>query len=880
MLRHARLISALFALFASPLSSPAQTETSSQDAPTARAALLAGTIHMDGVLDEEAWREAPVITGFIQNDPEEGRPASQRTEVRILFDRENLYVAARLLDTADVSTRLARRDVYMPDSDWFSIAVDSYHDHLTAYRFMVNPSGVRSDEVLSGGESDHGDDSWDPVWQAETSVDEGGWSVEMRIPFSQLRFDDADVQRWGIQLERTIGRRQEQSVFSFTPKQERGGIARYGHLDGLSDVRQGGGLELLPYMVARAEYIPVETPVDAPFPDPFRDGSDYRASGGLDLKYRLASNVTLNATVNPDFGQVELDPAVVNLTAYETRYEEKRPFFVEGADIFRFGDAGGWEGSNQLLYSRRIGGGTRGGAPGAVYEDVPSSATILGAAKLTGRTANGWSVGVLEAVTAEEVGRFVDRQGDRGEEVVAPRSNYLVGRVQRSLREGSTVMGAMATTVNRHLTGTGLAPTLRAEAYSGGMDLMHEWADRAWALSSYFALSRIAGSPAAITAAQRASARYYQRPDAEHLSLDPSATSLNGYVFSASLDKQAGLHWRGSVDVGATSPGFEINDLGYQRDADRLSSGASLRYVENRPGDTFRSWNVDVRADGSWNYARDFLGVWMEAEAEAELLSYWRYGLGFSHQFPGFDDRLTRGGPLTRGVESNEVSASVESDSRAPWSAEADFSYRWDEAGGDEYGLELQFGLRSSSSWNLSLGPELSRERSAAQYVGSIADPVATRTYGRRYLFAELDQVTLSLEGRLNWTFRPGLSLEAYVQPFLASAAFDGVRELQRAAHLLLPPLWRGCGDGHPRRGRTRHRPRRFRPGAFLLRRGRGLQRAQPAGVARCCAGNGGRARPSSWSGSTSGSTRPERTTSPSAATCGGCSGRPPRTSW
>src|SRR5690606_24155073 len=295
------------------------------------------------------------------------------------------------------------------------------------------------------------------------------------------------------------------------PRSERGGIARYGHLTGIRGIERGRGLELLPYSVARAEYAPVPARGDAPFADPYRDGADYFASFGLDLKYRLASNLTLDATFNPDFGQVEVDPAVVNLTAFETQFDEKRPFFVEGGDIFDFG------GGTELLYSRRIGGAPRWSAPGAaLYESVPDAATILGAAKLTGRTAGGWTIGVLEAVTAEEAGRYITPAGDEVEEVAAPLTSWFAGRVERNLREGRTVVGAMATAVNRRLGGLALAGDLRASAYAGGIDFRHEWARRAWALSGHLAASRIAGEPGAIEAAQTSSARYFQRPDADH----------------------------------------------------------------------------------------------------------------------------------------------------------------------------------------------------------------------------------------------------------------------------------------------------------------------------------------------------------------------------
>lgn len=757
----------------------AQEAAASHDAPVARAARASGPIRLDGRLSEPSWEAATPITDFIQNDPEEGRPVSQPTEVRILWDEDALYVGAILRDSVGVASRLARRDSWLEDSDWFLVALDSYHDHLTAFRFMVNPSGVRRDAILTGDDGG-GDDSWDPVWEAETRVSPAGWTAELRIPFSQLRFAQEPERVWGIQLERTIARRQEEAVFAFTPKSERGGIARYGHLEGPGDIRRGAGLEFLPYLVARAEYVQPE-PVDgAPFPDPYRDGSEYFAEVGADLKYRVASNLTLDATVNPDFGQVELDPAVVNLTAFETRFDERRPFFVEGGDIFEFGESGGFGGATQLLYSRRIGGEVDWEGPDdIVYDDAPDGATILGAAKLTGRTAGGWTIGLLEAVTGEESARFVDAAGERGAAAVAPLSSYFAGRVQRRLRQGRTVLGAIATAVHRRLGDFVLRDRLRSEAYAGGVDFTHEWADRTWALTGWLAGSRIAGSPAAIEIAQRSSARYFQRPDADHLSLDPAATSLSGYAASVELSKEAGLHWRGDLEATVTSPGFEVNDIGFQRDADRVDVGGSVRYVENRPGSVLRDWSLELRPDAAWSHGGDFLGIGLSLEAEGELLSYWSGEVEFSRDFPGFDDRLTRGGPLTREVASNRLSVELESDSRKWWVVEADGGYEWDAAGGEELELGLDLSLRPAESWNLSLGPELTSERALAQYLGEVEDPTASATYGRRYVFAALDQTVLALETRLNVTFRPGLSLEAYARPFLASAAFDGVKELR-----------------------------------------------------------------------------------------------------
>ena len=393
--------------------------------------LEGGSISLDGILDEAAWTNAPPITDFIQIVPFEGRPGSERTEVRILYDDEAIYVGADLGDSQPVSTQLVRRDGGLSASDAFEILFDSYHEHETAYRFGTNPSAIRSDAVISSGGGGFGgrgggggDSSWDPVWDVATEITDRGWSLEMRIPFSQLRFQPTVEQTWGIQVERTIQRNQERVLYPFVPSLERGGISRYGHLDGLGDLETGRRLELLPYLTARGEYLQLSDPDGVGFDNPYRSGSDLFGDVGLDFKYRLGMNLTLDATVNPDFGQVEVDPSVINLTAFETRYQERRPFFVEGADIFQFGE-GGPRGSvgnpPALLYSRRIGRPPHGSAPShAVFEDAPGSTTIYQAGKISGRVGEGWSLGLLEAVTAEETAAYVDDDGNPGEVAGSP----------------------------------------------------------------------------------------------------------------------------------------------------------------------------------------------------------------------------------------------------------------------------------------------------------------------------------------------------------------------------------------------------------------------------------------------------------------------------
>jgi len=787
----------------SPVAAQETNEPSSADprVPTIRASRVEGTLNLDGILDEESWSRAIPATVFTQLDPFEGEVASEETQVYILYDDEALYVGAILSDRSPVSTRLGRRDGFLMDTDWLTISLDSYNDHRTGFKFEINPSGVRGDEALSGGQDRHGDSSWDPIWVAATQVNETGWTAELRIPLSQLRFGNAEEQIWGIQITRDIARNREKQLFSFTPKDEASGIARYGHLEGIRGLQRPRGLEILPYIQSRAEFIPIARDEEVGFENPYRDGSDFFYGAGFDLKYGLSSNLTLGATLNPDFGQVEVDPAVVNLTAFETRFQEKRPFFVEGAGIFSFGQGGGGGGPRgggggfrggmfggggdgggptQLLYSRRIGDSPPGDVPlDAAYEDLPDATTILGAAKLTGQTASGWSIGLIEAVTARETGEYIDELGQSKEAAVAPRTNFLVARVRKDFRDGQSALGAIGTAVNRDLGDEALASELRSSAYSGGLDFFHEWADRTWSLSGQLAGSRIAGESEVISDAQISSARYFQRPDGHHVELDPNATSLTGYTGSLELRRQAGLHWRGGLEFSATSPGFEVNDLGYQRNADRRDAELQLEYQENRPGEVFRSWELSAEPRTSWNFNGDRLDTSLSLRANFTFLNYWSSRFSYERTFGSMDDRLTRGGPLSRKPSGHQVSLNQTTDFSKPYTAFANFRYEWDKAGGNQSSYSLNLGIKPSSTWELSLGPRLSFNNSVAQYVSEEDDPEATHTYGARYVFADLEQITLSMDTRLNVTFTPDLSLELYAQPFIASGDYGALKELK-----------------------------------------------------------------------------------------------------
>jgi hypothetical protein len=765
-----------------------------RDAPVATAVRIDVPLSIDGRLDEPVWMTAPAISDFRQTVPNEGAPVSQRTEIRFLYDNDAIYVGAWLWDTGEILSRLARRDAGVPDADFFVVLLDTYHDHRTAYRFSTSPAAMKRDEIVTdgggggggrggggrggggggGAGGGFGDTSWDPIWDVRTSITDEGWFVEMRIPFSQLRYSTDPAQVWGLQVERKIRRYGEDTVWAFSSRNERGGIPRFGHLVGIENIPQGKRLEVLPYVGARAEYTNIDRPAGMSFDNPFRSGSDYFGNAGADLKYRLSSNLTLDATVNPDFGQVELDPSVINLTAFETRFDEKRPFFVEGADVFRFG--GGGMGGPQLLYSRRIGRAPQGSVPtSAAYSDVPTATTILGAGKVTGKTASGWSLALLDAVTGKESATHVDGDGVRSRSVVEPLTNYLAGRLRRDIEDGSASYGVIATGVHRRLESDALRARLRSSAYSFGLDGRRDLFDRTWTISTALASSYIAGDASAIALTQRSSARYFQRPDASHLSYDPGATSMRGMFGRAQLSKNTG-DWRANAAVSALTPGFEINDVGFQTAADRVNLNGSVNYDNNRPG-RFRSWGAGISPSGSWNFAGQSQQLELSANASVQLLSFHNINVRTSRQFSSFDDRLTRGGPTGRSPGGYSAGFGLNTDSRRLVQLRSNVNFGSDESGG--WGRRVNAGvtMRFRGIYEVALSPEYERSRTAAQYVGAVADANATDTFGFRYVFAALDQTTVSLQTRFNATFTPDLSLELYAEPLLSSGNFGPLME-------------------------------------------------------------------------------------------------------
>jgi hypothetical protein len=764
---------------AAPASEAAATQPAggsagrSVNAPVARRSLAAAplrerAIAVDGRLDEDAWRDASVAADFVVHEPQSGAPSSQRTEARVVYDRDAVYVAMRMYDTSPDSIvgQLARRDQTV-HSDWAYVGIDSYFDRRTGFVFGVNPRGVRVDLMIYDDRSENV--SWDAIWDVATAVDSLGWTAEFRIPLSQLRFSDesaGEPRIWGVQFQRRIARSQEVSFWAPVPRDANGLVSLFGELHGIEGIRPKRNLEVLPYSVARATRAPGVAA------NPFFRRTDHGFSAGADVRYGITSDLTLNATINPDFGQVEADPSVVNLSAFETFLPEKRPFFVEGANIFNFGIGlgDGDMGNESLFYSRRVGRRPQGSAPASPFHDTPSATTILGAAKLSGRTGSGWSVGVLNAVTAPEHARYVSADGTIGEAVVEPSTNYAVARLMRDFDGGRSSVGAIATATNRQLDDR--LVFLRSAAYSGGMNGRRRFGD--YELSGYVVGSHIRGDTAAIARAQRAPARYYHRADNDHVDYDPTRTAMSGWAGAAQFMKMGGGHWRTAGILNVRSPGFEVNDIGYQQYADQLIQAAFVGYDQFKPSSRFRRWNLNVNQWAAWNFGGDRTATAGNVSGSFTLPSFWGGHGSLNREQGALDVTALRGGPALFRPGSWNASAGFFSDQRKPVRLRLNAGVS-DEDGSDagSWRVSPSLTVRASNNAEVTLAPAYSRTDRSAQFIRR------SSVRGENvYLLGGMEQTTTSLTARVNYTASPTLSLQLYAQPFISAGRFTRFMEV------------------------------------------------------------------------------------------------------
>lgn len=739
--------------------------------PPARRVLTANRIQdpsvkIDGRLDELVWQSADVARDFVEFEPVAGRPASQRTEARVLYDETAVYVGMRAYDTAPDSIigRLSRRDEGS-QSDQLVVGFDSYFDRRTAFLFGVNAAGSKMDEIIYDDQSEN--DSWDPIWEVATTVDSLGWTAELRIPLSQLRFSGArgDAQQlWGVQFQRKVARTNETAFWSPMEREANGIVSFFGELHGISGLRPPRHLEVLPYSVASVTRAP-KPKAD----NPFFHASDTYGAVGADFKYGLTSNLTVSGTLNPDFGQVESDPSVVNLSAYETFLPEKRPFFVEGADIFNFGIGigDGDLGNESLFYSRRIGRSPQGSTPDAAqFEDYPNATTILGAAKLSGKTGKGWSVGLLDAVTSQEQAPYYTDAGVRGEAVVEPMTNYAVGRLSRDFNAGQTAFGGILTATNRQLTDE--LSFLRSAAYTGGLSARHRWGGGNYEVSGWLVGSHVRGDTMAINRTQRSAARYFQRPDNDYVTYDPTRTSLTGWAANVQAGKMGGnLQYITIVNVKA--PSFEANDLGFQQSADQIFQVWYVGYRRNKPVGPLNRWNIGSNQWNGWNFGGQRTSFGGNVNMGAQLRNYWGLNMGVNRDQEVWSTSSLRGGPAIRSPGTANLWVSMYSDSRMPVRANLSFGGNVeDQTDGNSWYISPYVSVRAGTRADFSFGPSLRHSREDWQYV-------TRKNVGgeNQYIFSQLDQTTLSLTARVNYTFSPTLSLQFYAQPFVSAGEYQ-----------------------------------------------------------------------------------------------------------
>jgi Domain of unknown function (DUF5916)/Carbohydrate family 9 binding domain-like len=741
-----------------------------------QAARCAQKIIVDGRLDEAVWTSAPPITKLTQSDPIEGADPSERTEVRVAFDGEALYVGARLHDDSPqaISSRLARRDRAIA-ADSFMVFLDPHRDGRSGVYFGVNAAGTQYDGTLMN--DDWRDDSWDGVWESEVTRDQQGWTVEMRIPFSQLRFTETSRAGWGINFERVIARKNEHDHLVYTPRRGSGFVSRFPEMQALGAVGPPRRIELLPYASFR-----VDTPRDAA--DPFRSGWGAMPRVGADLKLGIGSHLTLDATVYPDFGQVEVDPAVVNLSDREVFYPERRPFFLEGANVFQgFGMGGArnnWSfnfSNPNLVYSRRIGRAPQATLPDNDYADLPQATDILGAAKLTGKLGH-WNVGTLHAFAQREYGR-ISVGGLETRLEVEPLTYYGATRVQNEMNGGRQGLGLVNTVVARDLNVGPLRDQLNRTATVLGLD---GWSfigpAKTWVITGWTAASRVTGTPERMIGLQQNSVHYFQRPDAGQVEVDPNATSLTGFAGRLAVNKQHGNVIFNSA-LGVLSPGWEINDLGFGSASDVINGHIGLGYQWPDPGRVFRRLALVPATFASWDFGGNRTWTGQFLSAESQLLNFWGVNAVLIYNPASLSNGQTRGGPLMRNPPGIEAQLGIETDSRKRWQVGLSASLQRYAAGARlAFSTDAYLELRPMDRLTLNLAPSYSQDRDPAQYLETIADPMATATYGNRYLFGDLDRRTLSGNVRLNWIFTPKLSLEFFGQPLITSVHYNSVRQL------------------------------------------------------------------------------------------------------
>lgn len=739
---------------------PQGAPVSQSATPTATAVRANRAPDIDGRDGDDVWRTAPRYSEFRQFEPRVDVAPSFKTEFQAAYDERYLYVFVRMYDPRpdSIMHALSRRDVRGP-SDQIKIIVDSYHDRRTGFEFAVNPDGVKRDYAISNDGQE--DDSWNGVWDVATTVDSLGWTAEFRVPLSQLRYAPRASNTFGFGVWRDIERYRERVSWPLWSPTRSGLSSQLGQLTGLTGITTARRLEVTPYAVTKN--------VQRTLPGA-RYARDQQMAIGGDLKFGITPNVTLDATVNPDFGQVESDPSVVNLTAFETFFAERRPFFVEGTGLYQFQlncyivvDCNTNEG---LFYSRRIG---RSPSLRGLYGDegTPTATSIIAATKLTGRTPGGLSFGVLDALTEQVTG--VD---DR---TVEPMTNFAVVRAQQDLRGGDAGVSVIGTAVNRSLDSFS-EPYLHRNAFAGGATFRTRFWSGNYELAGQLAGSRITGTQEAIWRTQRNPVHYYQQPG-DDLDVDSSRTSLTGHAEQLKFGKYGGGITRFETSIVHQSAGFDVNDIGFLRRADIVdwSTWGALSFRNARG--IYRWAQVNGNHWETWNTSGTRLENALNFNGHMGLNNNWDVHLGgtVSALSPSYCDRCTRGGPVLRKSRGFFPWGGFNTDSRRTVSGGMWVNLSFSDEG-QSHGSSLSpyLNFRFGTQLQVNVGVDLSRDRNHTQWYANIVDDAGVT----HHTFAHLNQRTVSMSARINYTATPDLTFEFWGQPFVSTGTYSDFREV------------------------------------------------------------------------------------------------------
>jgi hypothetical protein len=732
---------------------------------------LKGAITLDGIPNEEAWNGVDWGGDFIQWQPNEGKPPSQPSNFKILYDDKFLYIAYQCHDISrdSIVKRMSRRDQF--PGDWIEINIDSHHDLRTAFSFTLSVSGVRGDEFVSN-DGNNWDVSFNPIWYSKTHVNDKGWTAEVKIPFSQLRYGNEPDKVWGFQVTRRLFRKEERSFWQHIPQNSGVWVSRFGELHGLKDIPMHKQVEIAPYVIAQADKYKKEPG------NPFANGFDKKLSVGLDGKLAITNDLILDFTVNPDFGQVEADPSQVRIDGFQNFFPEQRPFFVESRNIFDYqltgSQLGGDYDADLLFYSRRIGSSPH-GYPSTgpdEYVKYPQNTSILGAAKFSGKTKNGLSIGVLESITQREMAT-IDFNGQKRKELVEPLTSYGVARLQKDFKGGNTIIGGIFTGVNRE---KGLSDILHRNAYSGGVDFVRFWKNRTWYVRGNVIISHVNGTKEAILNTQTAFEHLFQRPDAKEASLDPNRTSLTGTGGTVRLGKLGGKTGKhGEVfkfETGITyrSPELELNDIGFMNTANEINQFTWAGLQFQRPISVFRTARLNINHWAKWDCSGRFLFDFLNFNAHGTFKSNWQTGMGFSYNPFEISNNALRGASSMRrpiGVGPNMY---ITSDSRKKVYANLNLGAFWGfENTVKSPNVSLSITFQPLNALNISLSGSYSYYwRRQDQFVDNISYNNITRS-----IVSSVKQKTLRFVARINYNITPDLTLQYYGQPYITRPLYS-----------------------------------------------------------------------------------------------------------